>query len=41
MDAFRKAGPVLLEPMMELSIHVPTEIAGAIFSDLTSHRAAT
>jgi elongation factor G len=38
MDAFLKAGPVLLEPMMELVIAVPTESAGAIFSDLTSHR---
>ncbi len=37
-DAFRKAGPVLLEPIMELVISVPTESAGAIFSDLTSHR---
>jgi elongation factor G len=38
MDAFKKAGPVLLEPVMELVISVPTESAGAIFSDLTSHR---
>jgi elongation factor G len=38
MDAFLRAGPVLLEPMMELVISVPTESAGAIFSDLTSHR---
>ncbi len=38
VDAFLKAGPVLLEPIVELVISVPTESAGAIFSDLTSHR---
>lgn len=38
IDAFSKAGPVLLEPVMELVISVPTEHAGHIFSDLTSHR---
>ena len=38
VDAFLKAGPVLLEPVMELIISVPTDAAGAIFSDLTSHR---
>jgi elongation factor G len=38
VDAFQKAGPVLLEPVMELEIHVPSEHAGSIFSDLTSHR---
>jgi elongation factor G len=37
-DGFTKASPVLLEPIMELTIHVPTHAAGAIFSDLTSHR---
>jgi elongation factor G len=37
-DAFAKAGPVLLEPIMDLEIYVPTEHAGGIFSDLTSHR---
>ncbi|MEZ5974057.1 MAG: elongation factor G [Planctomycetota bacterium] len=30
--------PVLLEPIVELEIHVPTETAGTIFSDLTSQR---
>lgn len=40
MDAFLKAGPVLLEPVMELVITVPTDSAGTIFSDLTSHRRA-
>jgi elongation factor G len=38
MDGFQKAGPVLLEPVMELVVSVPTESAGQIFSDLTSHR---
>ncbi len=38
VEAFLKAGPVLLEPIVELVISVPTESAGAIFSDLTSHR---
>lgn len=38
IDAFQKASPVLLEPVMELEIAVPTDHAGAIFSDLTSHR---
>ncbi len=40
VDAFQKASPVLLEPVMELEVTVPTESAGAIFSDLTSHRRA-
>jgi len=40
-DAYLKAGPVLLEPMMEVDIHVPAESAGAIFSDITSHRRGT
>jgi elongation factor G len=37
-DGFTKAHPVLLEPLVELEIHVPTHAAGAIFSDITSHR---
>jgi len=37
-DGFTKASPILLEPVMEVTIHVPTHAAGAIFSDLTSHR---
>jgi elongation factor G len=36
--AFEKAGPVLLEPVMEVEIHVPTDHAGSIFSDITSQR---
>jgi elongation factor G len=37
-DGFEKAKPVLLEPIMKLEIHVPTNDAGTIFSDLTSQR---
>ena len=37
-DAFTKAGPVLLEPVMSVEIRIPSQDAGAIFSDLTSHR---
>lgn len=37
-DGFEKSKPVLLEPLMELVIKVPTSDAGTIFSDLTSHR---
>jgi elongation factor G len=38
IDAFQKAAPVLLEPIVELVISVPTDSAGQIFSDLTSQR---
>jgi elongation factor G len=37
-DGFMKATPVLLEPVMNVEIQVPTTAAGAIFSDVTSHR---
>lgn len=37
-DCFEKGGPVLLEPVMKVKIHVPTEDAGTIFSDLNSQR---
>jgi len=40
-EGFTKAGPVLMEPVMSVEIRVPTEHAGAIFSDLTSHRRGT
>ncbi|MEW6073925.1 MAG: elongation factor G [Planctomycetota bacterium] len=39
--AFEKAGPVLLEPVMALEIHVPAKDSGAIFSDITSQRRGT
>jgi len=37
-DAFESATPILLEPVMELEVHAPTDDAGQIFSDLTSQR---
>lgn len=37
-DAFERATPILLEPVMELEVHAPTNDAGQIFSDLTSQR---
>lgn len=37
-DAFEKAGPILLEPLAKVHIHVPAEDAGTIFSDITSQR---
>lgn len=37
-EGFANANPVLLEPIMEVEIHVPTDDAGTIFSDITSHR---
>ena len=37
-DGFMKATPVLLEPVMSVEVQVPTASAGAIFSDITSHR---
>ncbi len=37
-DGFEKAGPVLLEPVMDVEIHIPSDHAGTIFSDVTSHR---
>ncbi len=40
-DGFAKAGPVLLEPVMEVEIHLPSDSAGAVFSDITSHRRGT
>jgi elongation factor G len=40
-DGFMKAAPVLLEPVMELEIRIPAEMAGTIFSDLTSQRRGT
>ena len=40
-DAFQKAGPVLLEPLMAVEIHVPASDAGTIFSDITSQRRGT
>ncbi|MDR3011799.1 MAG: elongation factor G [Chitinispirillales bacterium] len=36
--AFEMANPILLEPVMELKVTVPSEYAGAIMGDLTSKR---
>ena len=37
-DGFEKAGPILLEPIMQLTVRIPTEHAGTVFSDVTSQR---
>ncbi|MCP5022714.1 MAG: elongation factor G [bacterium] len=37
-EGVEKGRPVLLEPVMSVEIHVPTDMAGIIFSDITSHR---
>ena len=37
-NAFESAGPVLLEPLARVEIHVPNGDAGTIFSDITSQR---
>jgi elongation factor G len=37
-DCFEKGHPVLLEPIMKLTVRVPTEHAGTVFSDVTSQR---
>jgi elongation factor G len=37
-DAYHKADPVLLEPIMELEVSVPDEAVGAVNGDLNSRR---
>ena len=37
-DAYAKADPVLLEPIMELEVTVPDEAVGAVIGDLNSRR---
>ena len=37
-DGVIAGGPVLLEPTVELNIHIPTADAGTVFSDITSQR---
>ena len=39
LDAFDKARPILLEPMMNLDIHVPSRFTGDISSNLANQRA--
>ena len=41
MEGFEKGAPVLLEPVMELLISVPTETAGSIFSESCSRSTAS
>ena len=37
-DAFEKAGPVLLEPIMDVEVVVPQEYMGEVISDLSGRR---
>jgi elongation factor G len=37
-EAFKQAGPVLLEPIMEVTIVVPEEFMGDVMGDLTTRR---
>ncbi|MCB9897237.1 MAG: elongation factor G [Planctomycetes bacterium] len=37
-DAFQKARPVLLEPLLDVEVAVPSEYMGAITSDMTGRR---
>ena len=37
-DAYQKANPMLLEPIMELEVTVPDEAVGAVNGDLNSRR---
>ena len=38
MDGFEKANPILLEPIMEVKIHVPARYFGDVSGDLNSRR---
>jgi len=38
-DGLRKAGPILLEPIMDMEVVTPEEFMGAIIGDLSSRRA--
>ena len=37
-DAIRKAGPVLMEPMMQIEVVTPEEYIGDVIGDITSRR---
>ena len=37
-EAYEKAGPTILEPIMKVEIAVPDEYAGAVMGDLSSRR---
>ncbi|MCB9877395.1 MAG: elongation factor G [Planctomycetes bacterium] len=38
IDAFEKARPILLEPIMDVEIHVPERFTGDVAGNLASHR---
>ena len=38
MDAISKAGPILMEPMVDATITVPSDSAGGVTGDLSSMR---
>ena len=38
-DGLRKAGPILLEPIMDIEVVVPEEFLGQVIGDLSSRRA--
>jgi len=38
-DALKKAGPVMLEPVMELEVMVPEEYVGDVVGDLSARKA--
>jgi elongation factor G len=37
-EAFRKASPIILEPVMKVSVEGPTEFQGAIFASINQRR---
>ncbi|MFX8235062.1 elongation factor G, partial [Acinetobacter baumannii] len=37
-DAMRKAGPILLEPMMAVEVETPEDYMGNVMGDLSSRR---
>ena len=38
-EGLRKAGPILLEPIMDMEVTVPEEFMGQVIGDLSSRRA--
>ena len=38
-DAFRKADPILLEPIMKVEVSTPDEFMGDVIGDLSAKRA--
>jgi len=37
-DAFEKAGPIIIEPVMKLEVNTPSEFLGSVIGDLSSRR---